>query len=250
MEREARRMPHLGRNAVLATCFQLTLVEEFALLDRDRRLVVPHMAERVLTYLALVARPVARCRLAGALWPDCPEESASKSLRTALWRLRRVDDGLVEIHGDRLRLDPGVSVDLAHLTDLAHSLIGEPGPDELGRVSLLVKHGELLPDWDEEWVAADRERYRLTRLAALESAAEQLLAAGQPGAALIAAAAAVDAEPLRESARRIVMQIHLRQGNSVEAIREYRRYRDLLRDEFGVAPSPSIEALLARTRAR
>jgi hypothetical protein len=48
----------------------LTLVEEFALLISGRHMLIPHISERVLTYLALANRPVARARLAGALWPD------------------------------------------------------------------------------------------------------------------------------------------------------------------------------------
>ncbi|WP_194825052.1 BTAD domain-containing putative transcriptional regulator [Nocardia sp. XZ_19_231] len=229
--------------------FQLTLVEEFALEVDSHRLVVPHMAERVLTYLALVGRPVARCRLAGTLWPECSELAASKSLRTALWRLRQVEESLVETDRDRLRLDPNVAVDFADLVGLAYALVDDPRSAELAHVHLLINHAELLPDWDEEWVVADRERYRLVRLTALESAAEALLTIGQLGGARVAAAAVVRAEPLRESARRILMQIHLAQGNSVEAIHEYRRFRDLLRDEIGMDPSPCIERLLPKTRS-
>jgi DNA-binding SARP family transcriptional activator len=40
------------------------------------------------------------------------------------------------------------------------------------------------------------------------------------------------------------MRIHLAQGNKVEAIREYFRYRELLRADLNVDPSPSIEQLL------
>jgi DNA-binding SARP family transcriptional activator len=228
-----------------AAYFQLTLVEEFALLISGRRRLVPHMAERVLTYLALANRPVARVRLAGALWPECTDHSASKSLRTALWRLRQVDRNLVEVTGERLRLDPGVEVDIAQLTELAQRLILAPDTESLSQLHLLVDHVELLPDWDEEWVVANRERYRLARLAALESAASALLDRGQPGRALIAALAVVDAEPLRESARRIVMRVHLAQGNVVDAIQEHHRYRRLLRCEFGVDPSAEMDELLS-----
>jgi DNA-binding SARP family transcriptional activator len=224
----------------------MSLIEEFALFVGGRRLYVPHMSERVLTYLALANRPVARGRLAGTLWPYCPEQSASKTLRTALWRLRRVDEALVEASGDRLRLDPNVSVDLVTLTELAQNLIHTPDPSHLAQVPLLLDHRELLPDWDEEWVAADRERYRLVRMAALECAAEALLERRQTASALMAASAVVEEEPLRESARRIMMRIHLAQGNNVQAVREYRRYRDLLRAEFDVAPSAGIEDLLHR----
>lgn len=228
-----------------ATHFHLTLVEEFALLVSGRRLLVPHVAERVLTYLALANRPVARPRLAGALWPECADGIASKSLRTALWRLRQVDRNLVEISGERLRLDPKVAVDISQLTDLAQQLILGPDSESLAQVHALVDHIELLPDWDEDWIVANRERYRLARLAALESAAHALLDRGQLGPALIAALAVVEAEPLRESARRIVMRVHLARGNIVDAIQEHHRYRRLLRSEVGVEPSAEMNELLA-----
>ncbi len=236
----------IDHNAMNTTCFQLTLVEEFAVRGSGRPLSVPHAAERVLTYLALLNRPVARGRLAGALWPECADRCAAQRLRTALWRLRRVQDALVEISGDRLRLHPNVSVDLAYLTELAHNLVHQPCSEDLARVPLLLTRGELLPDWDEEWVVVDRERYRLVRIAALESAAEALLERHQVGAALMAASAVVAAEPLRESSRRILMRIHLVQGNKIDALREYQRYRDLLWAEFGAEPSSEIEALLLR----
>ena len=57
--------------------------------------------------------------------------------------------------------------------------------------------------------------------------------------------AVVDAEPLRESARRIVMRVHLAQGNIAEAIQEHHRYRRLLQSEFGVEPSDEMDALLS-----
>src|SRR6185312_15256021 len=66
----------------------LTLMGEFELVISGRQLRIPHSAERVLTYLALAERPVARTRLAGVLWEDGSEQSAAKSLRTALWRIR------------------------------------------------------------------------------------------------------------------------------------------------------------------
>ncbi|MBF6465691.1 SARP family transcriptional regulator [Nocardia beijingensis] len=232
------------------TCFQLTLVEEFSLRHGGRQLELPHMAERVLTYLALLDRPVARSRLAGALWPGCADSCASKSLRTALWRLRRAQEALVQLEGDRLRLGPGVSVDLAELTGLARRLIHDPGPEDLARVPLLLQRKELLPDWDEDWMIADREHYRLNRIMALESAAQVLLERRQAGAALIAASAVVQQEPLRESSRRIVMQIHLSQGNEADAIREYRCYRDLLGAEFGAVPSSRMDDLLLPIRRR
>ncbi|MET9028934.1 BTAD domain-containing putative transcriptional regulator [Nocardia sp. NPDC004168] len=238
----------LIHNATHATCFQLTLIEEFALHSGDRRLSIPHAAERVLTYLALLNRPVSRGRLAGALWPECADHCAAQRLRTALWRLRRIQDAVVEINGDRLRLHPDVVVDLAYLTELAQKLVHQPCSEDLARVPLLLDRAALLADWDEEWVVVDRERYRLAWVAALEAAAEALLERRQVGAALMAASAVAAAEPLRESSRRILMRIHLAQGNKIDALREYRRYRDLLWAEFDTEPSPEFDELLLRVQ--
>lgn len=229
---------------------RLALIEEFALLIGGRQLFVPHVGERVLTYLALAHRPVARIRLAGALWPESTDQSASKSLRTALWRLRQVHPELVEIAGERVSLDRDVAVDLAQLSAIAERLLSTPDGAALDQVQLLIDHVELLPDWDEDWVAASRERYRLTRSAALESAACALLDRGQADKALIVALAVVDAEPLRESARRIVMRAHLAQGNTVDAIREHDRFRRLLRTEFGLEPSRQMTEMLCHCGVR
>ncbi|NKY26027.1 bacterial transcriptional activator domain-containing protein [Nocardia gamkensis] len=152
----------------------------------------------------------------------------------------------MEINGDRLRLHSNVAVDLAYLSELAQRLVHQPCSEDLARVPLLLNRAALLPDWDEEWVVIDRERYRLVWVAALEAAAESLLQRRQVGAALMAASAVVAAEPLRESSRRILMRIHLAQGNKIDALREYQRYRGLLSAEFGTEPSPECDELLLR----
>lgn len=222
----------------------LTLTGEFELFIGGRQSWIPHSAERVLTFLALADRPVSRMRLAGALWADGSGDRAARSLRTALWRIRQVGANLVLARDDRLRLYPGVTVDVTALTNLAMRLIHQPDPGGLSQLPLLVECGELLPDWEDEWVAADRERYRLLRLEALEGAALALMERRQLGDALIAALAAAQAEPLRESARRLVVQVQVAQGNVAEAIRSYCGYESLLREELGLQPSHVIAELI------
>src|SRR4029077_4535573 len=140
------------------TAAGLTLIGEFELLIEGHQLTIPRSAERVLTYLALAGRPVARTRLAGVLWEDGSDQSAAKSLRTTLWRIRRAGVNLVLARDDRLRLYPDVAVDVTDLTVLAKRLIHQPDAEALARLPLLVECVELLPDWDDEWVVADRER--------------------------------------------------------------------------------------------
>jgi DNA-binding SARP family transcriptional activator len=65
------------------------------------------------------------------------------------------------------------------------------------------------------------------------------------GEALLAALAAVHSDPMRESARRLVIQGQLAQGNIAEALRGYRDFRCLLLKEFGVEPSVAMDELVA-----
>jgi DNA-binding SARP family transcriptional activator len=222
----------------------LTLVGEFELLVRGHQLRIPRSAERVLTYLALAGRPVARTRLTGVLWEEGSGQGAAKSLRSTLWRIRRAGADLVLARDDRLWLCPDVTVDVADLTVLAKRLIHQPDTEALTRLPLLVECAELLPDWDDEWVVADRERYRLLRLEALERAASALVERSCFGDALVAALAAAQADPLRESARRLVVQVRIAQGNAAEAIRSYREYQALLRREFDLEPSRLMDQLI------
>ena len=57
--------------------------------------------------------------------------------------------------------------------------------------------------------------------------------------------AATSTEPLRESAHRLLVRVHLKQGNVAEAIRQYRLYAELLREELNGRPSPVVRDLLA-----
>lgn len=233
------RRPRPGPQAVW-----LSLTGEFGLRIAGRRHLIPHSVERVLAYLALANHPVSRTRLAGVLWIDATDRRAANNLRTALWRLNRSGARLVVAEDDRLVLAPEVAVDVAELRDLTRRLIDSPDDEAVGRLPLLVTGAELLPDWDDEWVVADRERFRLLRLEGLERAAEALIQRRDLGRALEAALGAAQSEPLRESARRLLVTIHLAQGNVAEALREYRSYRAMLLDEIGLEPSDAMRDLL------
>jgi DNA-binding SARP family transcriptional activator len=92
----------------------------------------------------------------------------------------------------------------------------------------------------------ERERYRQLRLQALERSAVDLAERQQFGRAVAAALAAVASEPLRESAHRALITIHLLQGNQGEALRQYCLYRRLMRDELDLEPSAQMERLIGQ----
>jgi DNA-binding SARP family transcriptional activator len=223
---------------------RLQLLAEFQLLVDGTAIVLPHSVERIVAFLAITRAPVTRARLAASLWPDVADHRANGDLRSALWRLRRVT-GVIREMDSRLALAPEIDVDVSDLTDLTRALINEPARPALERLADLVNGDEILPAWDEEWLIVERERFRVLRLRALERSAEALLADRDHGAALDAARACVATEPYRESSHRLVVRIHLAEGNNAEALRAYQAYRNLVSDELGVSPSSIMDELVA-----
>ena len=226
---------------------RLQLVSSFRLVSAGAVIRLPYSLERVVAYLAIAHGPVGRSRLAGALWPDVPERRASGALRSALWRLHRVC-GVIERDERVLALDSNVVVDLSDLADLTLALIHRSGPEVLGRLPELVDGAEILPGWDEEWLVVERERYRLLRLRALEQAGEAFLAANDPARAMEASLASISTEPYRESAHRLLVRVHLAEGNLSEALRAYDVYRRIVEEDLGIRPSSDMEQLIATVR--
>ena len=64
-----------------------------------------------------------------------------------------------------------------------------------------------------------------------------------------AALAAAEVEPLRETPQRCMIKAHLSEGNVSEAMRVYREFCELLRNELSVEPSPLLTDLLAVVRS-
>ena len=102
--------------------------------------------------------------------------------------------------------------------------------------------GDLLPDWYDDWLLVEKERYRQLRLHALEALCRAYTRHGTYGRAIDAGLAAVAGEPLRESAHRCLIETHIAEGNRCEARRQYETYCTLLWEQIGERPSPETAA--------
>lgn len=60
----------------------------------------------------------------------------------------------------------------------------------------------------------------------------------------------VAAEPFRERAHALLMEILVARGNAAEALRVYEALRKRLRDELGATPAPELRALQERVLRR
>lgn len=222
---------------------EVCLLDGFELVAGSNHAQLPHGAQRVVAFIALHDRPLLRSYVAGSLWLDSGEARAAANLRSALWRIHRVEPRLIDASGSSLRLGSEVSVDVRQMEAAARALLqGEPDTDlELAQLA-----GDLLPDWYDDWVLFERECFRQLRLRALEALCERLMRAGRLAEALEIGLQCVAGEPLRESAHRAVMRAYLADGNQAEAIRQYRLCERVLGEQLGICPSAQTQELLPR----
>jgi DNA-binding SARP family transcriptional activator len=229
----------------------LELLGGFAMHCRGEPVPVPPAGQRLLAYLAVHRRPAARAAVATTLWPEGTDSQSAANLRSVLRRLPRPDDvALVTAGPTHVQLPPWVAVDLWEAQEIVRVTARAADADRAGSLDLADDAGlhllqqDLLPDWDPDWVVAEREDHRQRRLHALERLCRRHREAGEFERAVTAGLAALGGEPLRESAHRVLIEVHLEEGNHAEALRQYQTYRRRLREELGLAPSPAIRALV------
>jgi DNA-binding SARP family transcriptional activator len=178
---------------------------------------------------------------------EASQEQAYGSLRATIWNARRLHCHLIEASSTHVALSPLVHVDVRELEQCAERVLRGDGPLLGPDIELLAHASELLPDWYEDWVLDEREQLHELRLLALESAAENLIAAHRNSEASIAALAAVNAEPLRESAYYVLVRASLAAGNLAQAHRHFSTFRVRLNQRLGLEPSPRMLELIMTT---
>lgn len=216
----------------------------FEVLYAGEPLARPLSAQRLVAFLAFQERALQRIYVAGRLWPESTEERALASLRSALWRANQAAVPLIRAVDTRLALDPRVRIDIHEASLQAQRLVDGTAGDEIGLADFLLT-GELVPDWYDDWLVIERERLRQLRMHALEALSARLLAGARYGEAAETALWAIAGEPLRESAHRALIRVHLAEDNPSEALRQYELFRDLLRTQLGLRPSPQLRQLVA-----
>jgi DNA-binding SARP family transcriptional activator len=225
------------------TQVHLTLIDGFELRYDGQLASVPRSSQRLVAYLALHDRPLLRIHVAGTLWMHSSENRSYANLRTALCRIGRSRQAVVEATASHVGLSREVVVDVRRMAALARALLEHPDRDH--RVDDSELAGDLLPGWYEDWVLLERERLLQLRLHALERLAECAIRGGRYGQAIDIALTAVQADPLRESAHRVLIRAHVAEGNTSVAVRQYREYCRLARDELRLGPSRELRELVA-----
>jgi DNA-binding SARP family transcriptional activator len=229
---------------------RLRLLGGFVLEIAAAPVPLPLQAQRVLAYICLnmpIRAMYDRGMLAERLWAGSSVRRSHASLRTALWRIRQTDTRLIRTAAGTVQLGDQVRVDLHEGQAWADRLLA-PADLSFADADLTGLAGDLLPGWEEDWLLMERERVRQLRVHALDALAHRLLVVGRHAQAIAAALAAVDVEPLRESAQATLIDIYLAERNTSEAVRQYDRYANLLWQELGLPPSPDLAARFRHRR--
>lgn len=225
---------------------QLKLLDRFDVVRNDESLELPDSVQRVVAFVALRGSPQRRSTVAGVLWPETGDDHAAANLRTALWRLKRSGAGVLDGSRGLLTIPSSVDTDLDAIVRAMRSINDDPDFDvRTLDVATRQLGGELLPDWHDDWILFERERLRQLRLHALETLCERFSRHGRHLAAIEAGLLAVSSDPIRESAHRALIVAHLAEGNVAEALRQYKSCASQLEEALGVAPTPSLRALVA-----
>jgi DNA-binding SARP family transcriptional activator len=219
---------------------------------------LPGRRGRVLfAYLVLNrGRQLPRDELLMAGWGEDAAAEARNALSVLLSKLRH-GLGADHLRGRpevELLLPPATFVDVEAALEGAHraeSCIAEGrwaqawGP---AGVAYHVATRPFLTGLDAPWIDPWRRRLEEVRLRGLECFAAAGLGLGGPALAQAEERARMLTElaPYRETGHRILMEALARRGNVAEALRAYERLRILLREELGIAPSPTVQAVHQR----
>jgi SARP family transcriptional regulator, regulator of embCAB operon len=204
-------------------------------------------------------RTLSRDELIAALWADDATPGSAASLNTLLSRIRRVlgHERIVGRSALRLSLPPDAWIDIEVAERKVHeaeSLVAQG--DFLrawapARIALRTAKRGFLPDVKAEWTEEWRRYVENLRLGALEAMAACGLGIGGPelGSAERAGRALIEAEPLRETGYRHLMEFFAAREDVASALQVYDVLRVRLRDELRVAPSRPTQDLHRRLLA-
>lgn len=234
---------HGGRGRRGPLEVRVSLLDGFAVTVDGNPIRMGAAERRLVAAAALRPRPLRRPEVAALLWPHLTDASAAASVRTSLSRVRSACPQLLSPDPRAVRVAEHVRVDAWELEQIASRLIaGRDGVPE--GFSRDVLSAELLPELREDWIIFERDRLRDLCMHAIESLATRLCAEGHFAEALVTVCDVLRVDPLRESAERTRVEIHLAEGNRALAVRCYLDFRARSLRELGMEPSEEFQALV------
>lgn len=238
---------------------------QFALLRHGEPIVFSRKVQkRPLDLLkALIARGGVRvdsAGLMGSLWPDAEGDTAKLSFDSNLHRLRKlVDlDDVITLNEGRLTLEASRCwVDVWAVEEVVERIdqvTHDPAGSEAGLIGLMADllhlyRGHFLENETQDpWAATARDRLKAKFVRAVTTAGQWLEERGRWDQCVELYGRALELDNLAEGLHRRLMITYRELGEPAEALKVYRRCREMLSIVLGLAPSPETEAIRASLR--
>ena len=216
-------------------------------------------APALLAYLVVTGQPHQRDALAALLWGEMSDADARNNLRQTLTNLRKLLEPNLIITRETVSWNTAVphTLDAAQFENhLQTSRAANSRRFACLADAAILYRGDFLagfyvrdaPDF-EEWMLAQRVRYRELALHTLHTLTEHHLSRGEYGRTIDSAPRLLALDAWREEAHRQLMLSQLRSGQRSAALAQYGTGRQLLDQELGVEPSAETKTLFSRIQA-
>jgi len=193
--------------------------------------------------------------LVDALWSEDPPRSAVGTIRTYIYRLRRLLGGeeIIRSAGNAYVL--AAPWDALDVTRFRRSVDRAQQARADGDVALAARHlHEGLALWNGTPLAGIPGRFAETQralleelwLAATEDSVDSDLALGRHAEVIPGLTALTEENPYRERPRALLMLALYRAGRQAEALAVFDRVRRLFSEELGIEPGPQMRDLQLR----
>ena len=207
----------------------------------------------LLVALALLRKPATRGELIDRLYPHLDEITAGTQLKVYVHRVRRrLADAEVIVQSDgAYRLGPKAHVDFWNVENEVASALRSKGAlsskesRRMNEIRARLLRRDLSWTADREWCDALRRRLEAMLVDVTTRLGESALALGDYRSALRFAAEIFEIDGCDERAAELAVRAHVATGERDAAIRVFRRYERLLREEFSAKPSPQLAAIIA-----
>lgn len=208
---------------------------------------------RPLALLALLAvggrQGLGRDKIVGLLWPESDAEHGRNSLSQVLSSLRRelaVDD--IVVGTTELRLNSDVLV--CDVMEFEHRIAADDLEAAIRLYSGPFLDGVFLKNTPEfeRWVDRERSRLQHAHSDALERLAARATASGDHVAAVRFWRQRASLAPGDSRAARQLMESLVASGDPAGALAHYRVHGEVLRDDLGVEPDPTLAAFATAVR--
>jgi len=207
----------------------------------------------LLVYLAVAANGGGRRRdeLLAMFWPELGDEEARRSLRQALYYLRRtVGTDVIVGDGDEVAVaEAGLKCDAVAFEALAQSGSADEALAVYGGDFLQGFHVTDASSEYEEWVERTRTRLRRRAAAIARTASENAERANDGQRAVEYARRACQLELDEEAGWRHLMSLQTRLGDRAAALHSYEELRQRLERDLGVRPAGETVALAQAIRS-